>query len=67
MRAGVHYERKVLEAGGFKEEEPVDGLKVYVHEEAYKYLPSEVHLDYLGYWRGLRVTNYVSVRRDGTC
>ncbi|MBS7246750.1 MAG: hypothetical protein QXW47_02680 [Candidatus Jordarchaeales archaeon] len=68
MRAGVYHEKEVLQAGGFKEESPVNGLRVYVHEDAYDYLPDEVHVDYSGYWyKELRVTNYTPTRLRGTC
>ncbi|MBS7288122.1 MAG: hypothetical protein KIH01_05110 [Candidatus Freyarchaeota archaeon] len=53
-----------MQTGGFKEENQINGLKIYVHEEAYSHLPDEVHVDYSGYWnKGLRVTNYTPVRQ----
>ncbi len=68
MRVGVYHEKEVLQVDGFKEESSLSGMKVYVHKEAYEYLPDEVHVDYSRYWnKELRVTNYTTVRFRGAC
>jgi len=46
----VYPEKEVLRVEGFKKEAVLDGdgLPVYVHEDAYKYLPEKVYVDYAG-------------------
>ncbi len=66
----VYPEKEVLQVDEFKMEDTLDhnGMSVYVHRNAYEYLPENVNIDYSGYWyKELHITSYTPARLRGSC